>query len=146
MRKLVFVCGFLFTVFMTHAQQANNGFLLSGEVVYQEIVKLDIQLEGVDEHIAAQIPKEQKSEKVLHFTEEEAMFETKLKDDPEENMHTEGEGIVMKMYQPDNKTYMDLKNKKLIEQKEFMSRVFLIESELEAEKWKMTGEQKKILD
>lgn len=128
------------------AQQAGNGFLLSGEVVYQEIVKLDIQLEGVDEHIAAQIPKEQKSEKVLHFTEEEAMFENKLKDDPEENMHTEGGGIVMKMYQPDNKTYMDLKNKKLIEQKEFMSRVFLIESELEPEKWKMTGEQKKILD
>lgn len=74
------------------------------------------------------------------------MFENMLKDDPEENMHTEGGGIVMKMYQPDNKTYMDLKNKKLIEQKEFMSRVFLIESELEAEKWKMTGEQKKILD
>lgn len=131
---------------MIHAQQANNGFLLSGEVLYQEIVKMDIQLEGVDEHIAAQIPKERKSEKVLHFTEEEAMFENKLKEDPEEAVHMEGGGMMMKMYQPDNKTYIDLTNKKVIEQKEFMSRVFLIESELEPEKWKMTGEQKKILD
>jgi GLPGLI family protein len=146
MKKLVFAFGFLFTMLTVHAQQGNNGFLLSGEVVYQEIVKMDIQLEGVDEQIAAQIPKERKSEKVLHFTEEEAMFENKLMDDPEENMHTEGEGVMIKMYQPDNKTYIDLKNKKLIEQKEFMSRVFLIESELETEKWKMTGEQKKILD
>lgn len=61
-------------------------------------------------------------------------------------MHTEGSGMMIKMYQPDNKTYIDLTNKKVIEQKEFMSRVFLIESELEPEKWKMTGEQKKILD
>lgn len=61
MRKLVFVFGFLSAILMLKAQQANNEVLLSGEVVYQEIVKLDIQLEGVDEHIAAQIPKEQKS-------------------------------------------------------------------------------------
>jgi len=146
MRKLQIAFGFLLFLATVSAQQANNGFLLSGEVVYQEIVKMDIQLEGVDEQMAAQIPKERKSEKVLHFTEEEAMFENKLKDDPEENMHTEGGGMMIKMYQPDNKTYIDLTNKKVIEQKEFMSRVFLIESELEPEKWKMTGEQKKILD
>ena len=146
MRKLVFVFGFMFSLIMIHAQQANNGFLLSGEVVYEEIMKLDIQLEGLDEQMVAQIPKERKSEKVLHFTEEEAMFENQLKDDPEENMHTEGSGMMIKMYQPDNKTYIDLTNKKVIEQKEFMSRVFLIESELAQEKWKMTGKQRKILD
>ncbi|TFH27589.1 MAG: GLPGLI family protein [Bacteroidia bacterium] len=146
MRKLLFALGFLFSLVMIHAQQVSNGFLLSGEVVYEEIIKIDIQLEGVDEQMAAQIPKERKSEKVLRFTEDEAMFENLLKDDPEENMPTEGAGIMIKMYQPDNKTYIDLKNKKMIEQKEFMSRVFLIESELEPEKWKMTGNQRQILE
>lgn len=131
---------------MVQAQEANNGFLLSGEVIYQEIVKLDIQLEGMDEQMAAQIPKERKTEKILHFTEEAALLENHQKDDPEDAVHMEGSGIMMKMYQPDNKTFMDLKNQKVIEQKEFMSRVFLIESELGQEKWKMTGEQKKILD
>jgi GLPGLI family protein len=146
MRKLVFALGFLFSLVMIHAQQASNGFLLSGEVVYEEIIKIDIQLEGVDAQMAAQIPKERKTEKVLYFTEEEAMFENKLKEDPEEDMPMEGGGMMIKMYQPDNKTYMDLKNKQVIEQKEFMSRVFLVESELEPEKWKMTGNQRQILE
>ena len=84
MKKIIFAFGFMCTLGMVNAQQANNGFLLSGSVVYEEIVKLDIQLEGVDEHVAAQIPKERKTEKVLHFTEEEAMFENHQKDDPEE--------------------------------------------------------------
>ena len=131
---------------MIHAQQASNGFLLTGEVVYEEIIKIDIQLEGVDAQIAAQIPKERKTEKVLYFTEEEAMFENKLKEEPEEDMPMEGGGMMIKMYQPDNKTYMDLKNKQVVEQKEFMSRVFLVESELEPEKWKMTGNQRQILE
>ncbi len=146
MKKLVFVFGFLFTLILVHAQQGNNGFLLSGEVVYEEIVKIDIQLEGVDEQIAAQIPKERKTEKVLHFTEEESMFENYQKDDPEENMPAEEGGVMIRMYEPDNRTYVDLKNNKMIEQQEFMSRVFLIESELEPEKWKVTGQQRKILE
>jgi GLPGLI family protein len=146
MKKLPFAFGFLFTLGMVNAQNANNGFLLSGSVVYEEMIKLDIQLEGVDAQIAAQIPKERKTEKVLHFTEEEALFENHQKDDPEEDMPMEGSGMMFKMYKPDNKTFIDLTNKKVIEQKEFMSRVFLIESDLAQEKWKMTGNQKMILE
>jgi GLPGLI family protein len=146
MRKLVFALGFMFSLTQVSAQQASNGFLLSGEVVYQEIVKMDIQLEGVDAQIAEQIPRERKTEKVLRFTEDEAIFENRKKEDAEDPLPMEGSGIMIKMSQPDNKTYLDLKNKKVIEQKEFMSRVFLIESELEAAKWKMSGQQKMILD
>jgi GLPGLI family protein len=153
MRKLIFAggkfilaAGFLFTLNQLGAQEASNGFLLSGEVVYQEMVKMDIQLEGMDPQIAEQIPRERKSEKVLHFTEEEAMFENHEPEEPVDAMPMEGSGIIIKMQQPDNKLYMDLKNKKVIEQKEFMSRVFLIESELEARKWKISGNQRKILD
>jgi len=137
---------FLFSLIMILAQQDNNGFLLSGDVIYEEIVKMDIQLDGVDEQIAAQIPKERKSEKILHFTEKEAVFENHQKDSPEEHLPHEGGGIMIKMQSPDNKLYMDLVSKKVVEQKEFMTRVFLIESELESQKWKISGKQKKILD
>jgi GLPGLI family protein len=146
MRKVIFTFGLLAIFAGMNGQKAGNGFLLSGEVIYQEIVHLDIQLEGVDAQIAEQLPKERKTEKVLHFTENEAMFETLQKDDPEEHMPMEGGGMMIRMYEPDDKTYMDLAGKKLIEQKEFMTRVFLIESELEPESWKITGEQRKILD
>jgi GLPGLI family protein len=145
-RTILFATAFLCSISLLSAQEAGNGFLLSGEVVYQEMVKMDIQLEGMDPQIAEQIPRERTSEKVLHFTEEEAMYENQEKEDPENAMPMEGAGIMIKMQQPDDKVYMDLKKKKVIEQKEFMSRVFLIESELEAKKWKMSGNQKEILD
>ena len=82
----------------------------------------------------------------LLFTEEEALFENHETEDPADAMPMEGSGIMIRMQQPDNKLYMDLKNKRAIEQKEFMSRVFLIESELEARKWKISGNQREILD
>lgn len=138
--------GLLCSVTLMVAQGSSNGFLLSGEVVYQEIVKMDIKLEGIDSQLADQIPKERKTEKVLHFTEQEAVFENHQKEDPEENMPMEGSGLMIRINEPDNKIYMDLANKKVIEQREFLSRIFLIESELVPEKWKITGEQKKILD
>jgi GLPGLI family protein len=146
MRKLVLAIGSLFGLISVHAQQGNNGFLLSGDVIYEEVVKMDIQLDGVDEQIAAQIPKERKSQKILHFNEEVAVFENHQTESPEDNMPHEGGGIMIKMQSPDNKTYIDLAKLKVVEQKEFMTRVFLIESDLEAQKWKISGKQKKILD
>ncbi len=146
MRKSIFVFGLLFTLGMVKAQNANNGFLLSGSVVYEEIIKLDIQLEGMDAQMAAQIPKERKTEKVLHFTEEEALYENHQSDDAEDAEPMESSGMMIKMYKPENISYIDLTDKKLIEQKEFMSRVFLIESDLAQEKWKMTGNQRAILE
>ncbi len=46
---------------------------------------------------------------------------------------------------PENKIFTDLKNKKQVEQCEFMTRLFLIEREIDIAKWKITGKQKTIL-
>ncbi len=45
----------------------------------------------------------------------------------------------------ENKIFTDLKNKKQVEQREFMTRLFLIEREIDIAKWKITGKQKTIL-
>ena len=39
-KKCIWTAGFLFTLSQLGAQEAGNGFLLSGEVVYQEMVKM----------------------------------------------------------------------------------------------------------
>jgi GLPGLI family protein len=132
---------------MMMAQEGNNGFLLAGSVIYQQTVKLDIQLEGDATQFAHALPKERKSEKILHFTEESAVFENHHVEDVEEAMDMHGEGSMMiKMIEPDNKLFTDLENKLQIEQKEFMSRVFLIEKDIEKGGWKLTGNQKLILE
>jgi len=145
-KSIVIILAFL-TGSLLMAQEGNNGFLLAGSVIYQQTVKLDIQLEGDAAQFAHALPKERKSEKILHFTEESALFENHHVEDVEEAMDMHGEGSMMiKMIEPDNKLFTDLENKLQIEQKEFMSRVFLIEKDIEKGGWKLTGNQKKILE
>jgi GLPGLI family protein len=145
MKKAISVLAFLTSILVVNAQQSNNGFPLSGSVIYEQIVKLNIQLEGDFAQLPGNLPKEQKSEKILHFSEDEALFENYHGSEPEDLPLEEESGMVIQMIEPDNKTYIDLENKKVIEQKEFMSRIFLIESSMNDEKWKLTGNQKTIL-
>lgn len=147
MKKSIVVLLAVVTGSMVMAQQGPDGFLLAGTVRYQQTTKLDIQLEGDAAQFAHAMPKERKSEKILHFSEEAALFENHHTDDPEEAMDMDGGGTMMiKMVEPDDKVFSDLENRLQIEQKEFMSRLFLIESEYEQRAWKFTGEQKIILE
>jgi GLPGLI family protein len=147
MKKSLLILVSMFVGSVLTAQEGNNGFLLSGSVIYDQIVKLDIQLEDDAAQYADLMPKERKSEKILHFSEEAALFENYRTDDPEEALDEQQEGSVMiKMVEPDNRTFTDLKEGEQIEQKEFMSRMFLIKSELKHGHWKLTGEQKTILE
>ncbi len=132
---------------MLMAQDGNNGSLATGSVIYQQTVKLDIQLEGDAAQFAHALPKERKSEKILRFTEESALYENHHVEDVEESMGMDGGATMMiKMIEPDHKLFTDLENKLQIEQKEFMSRTFLIEKEVKKGAWKITGEQKMILE
>lgn len=147
MQKSILVLLSIMTGSVILAQQGDKGFLLTGSVIYQQTVKLDIQLEGDAAQFARSLPKERKSEKILHFTEDATMYRNHHTDDPEEAVDMDGGGTMMiKMVEPDNKVYTDLEHKLQIEQKEFMSRVFLIETELEKGAWKLTGGQKTILE
>lgn len=132
---------------MMMAQSSGNGFLLSGGVIYEQITKLDIQLEGDAAQFAHALPKERKSEKILHFSKQAALYENHHVEDTEEAMDMDGHGSMMiKMVEPEYKVFTDLKNNLQIEQKEFMSRLFIIETELDKGAWKLTGQQKTILE
>ena len=145
-KSIVVVLAFL-TGSMLMAQEGNNGSLIAGSVIYQQTVQLDIQLEGDAAQFAHALPKERKSEKILHFTEESALFENHHVEDVEEAMDMHGEGTMMiRMIEPDNKLFTDLENNLHIEQKEFMSRMFLIEKDIDKGGWKLTGNQKMILE
>ena len=133
------LCSLIFLI----GQGQNN----EGVVSYKETIQMDIKLEGDAAQFASMIPKEQVVEKTLHFSPEASMYTTPKKTENEDPVQTEEGGamVMVKMIQPDDKFYADLKNKKTIEQREFMSRIFLIENELKPDTWKMTGEQKTIL-
>lgn len=117
----------------------------SGRIYYEEKVKLDIKLEGDAAQYTEMFPKEKKSEKILSFSDEATLFEAG-KDIAEDMTQVHQEGVNIKMMiSGDNKVYTDLKNQKIIDQREFMNRMFLVEKEMPVSDWKLTGNQKVIL-
>lgn len=118
----------------------------SGTVFYEETVKLEIKLEGEAANFAHALPKERKSNKVLYFNKQSALYQNNKEDDVDETIGDQQEGVVVKIMEPDNKMFTDLENKKQIEQREFMTRVFLIEHGIASKKWKLSGNHKTILN
>jgi GLPGLI family protein len=117
----------------------------SGRIYYEEKIKLDIKLEGDASQYSDMLPKERKTEKILSFSNEATLFENS-KDIADEMTQEPHEGVNVKMIiGGDDVIYTDLKNQKIIEQREFMNRMFLVGKELPVADWKLTGNQKVIL-
>jgi GLPGLI family protein len=136
---------FSFTAF---GQESSPEGPISGKITYEETVKLQIRIEGDAPLMADRLPKERKSEKVLTFTSNATLFEDGNNNVEEEMVNHDGAegGMRIRMVGAgSNKTYTDLKNKVVIEQRDFMNRLFLVEKEIPETSWKITGNQKVIL-
>lgn len=134
-------------VFMSIWLQAQNTAkkITEGVITYQDVMKLDIELNG-SSNLSHLLPKEKRSNKVLYFNTNTSLYENGKKTEEVNHMESEGGPIMIKMMEPDNKLFTDLANNKQIEQREFMTRMFLINKEIDPDKWKITGNQKVILE
>lgn len=129
----------------TWGQEKSAAVITSGKITYEEKIKLEIKLEGDAARFADNFPKERKSEKVLLFTNEATLFEDG-KNIREDMVAEHTEGIRIKIAgSGENKIFTDLKNNRVIEQRDFMNRIFLIEKPMQEANWKVTGNQKVIL-
>lgn len=119
----------------------------SGKVVYEDMAKIEIHLDGMAAELAASLPKERKSMKSLVFSENASLYTNQKQEEANEDAMAESGGmmVMVRMQEPDNKMYTDFAAKKQIEQREFMTRMFLIEKELGVSDWKLTGNSKEIL-
>lgn len=138
---------FLITLLLSLQLMSQNS-AREGKVIYNEVMKLNINLEGDAAQFANAMPKERKSKKELIFNDEASIYKNFKGGDEAEDVAMEHGGtmVQIKMTEPDNQFFADHAKKKTVEQKEFMTRVFLIEGNIDAAGWKITGEQKSILD
>jgi len=145
MKKVLLSLTMTIIAIIAWSQDKNSEVITSGRITYEENIKLDIKLEGEAAQFADMLPKERKTEKILSFTNEVTLFEEGKA--AGEDMHVEsGEGMVFRVaVSEDNKTFTDLKKNIVIEQRDFMNRVFIIEKPQPETKWKVTGNQKIIL-
>lgn len=145
MKNVLLTITMLTLTFMLTAQNADGTFT-SGTIVYEQTVKLNIQLEGDAAEYASMLPKERKTKKVLIFNEETSLYKNVSEEKNDDMDDAASEGIMIKIEEPNNILFTDFENKTQIEQKEFMTRLFLIKSEFVTKGWKLTGNQKDILN
>jgi GLPGLI family protein len=144
MKKGIIAFVFFAAGLIVSAQSIEN--LTKGKIIYEEVIQLNISVEGEAAAFAHMLPKEQRTEKVLFFNDKYSLYENAPKDILTEDMTTEGgEGIQIRMESPENKVFHDIVKRKLIDQREFMTRQFLINSEVKKSNWKFTGNQNEIL-
>jgi len=144
LNKTIFYSTLLFTLSFIQSSFAQEN--TSGTVIYEQVTKLEIKLEGEAAQFADMMPKERRSSKILYFNQEATLYENhKDSEDKAMSMSSGHANVMIKMQEPENKVFTDIENKKQIEQREFMTRTFLIEGEI-SHTWKMTGKQKMILD
>jgi GLPGLI family protein len=147
MKAIIFISVGLMAFTLLGAQNDPAKAIKSGKVVYEDKAKLEIHLEGAAAELAASLPKERKSLKSVVFNENASLYTNVKQDEEPQDQMVEGGGMIVmtKMMEPDNKMYTDFAGKKQIEQREFMTRMFLIEKELGVPDWKLTGNTKEIL-
>lgn len=147
MKKSILIFTAIFLGFGLVAQEQAES-LTQGKVIYEDVMKLEIKLDGAAAQFADQLPKERKSKKELLFSPKVTLYQKASESENAEDVAMSSGGAVfqMKMMEPENKLFYDIENGKTVEKKEFMTRVFLIEGEVKQGEWKITGDQKMILD
>jgi len=130
---------------------------LAGTITYQQVTHYSFENvrkahgegQGAQDWIAA-LPKEGITVQVLYFNSKEALFE---EDDSEKEATPDGLQMAimaessLKPPRPVvQKVYFDFEKDQKLEQVEYLTRVFLVNSEIEALPWKLGSEKKKILE
>jgi GLPGLI family protein len=145
MKKLLLSIAAVFYMAALFSQADQPGSVTSGKITYEEKVKLNIKIDGDAPQI--DLPKERKSEKILTFSGDATLFEDGKNDleDQMESQHADGNVRIRMVMSGENKTYTDMKSNIVTDQRDFMNRIFLVEKQMNAPAWKVTGQQKEIL-
>lgn len=141
MKKINIISAFLFAVLSLHAQT-------SGVINYTETIKLHIEMPGQDPEMMKKIPQTHSVQRSLIFKGSESVYKNQVgNQDLDINNQAENGGEVrMVMKSPESTMYSDTKTNAMINSQEFFGKTFLITGEIKKRQWKITGEQKSILD
>lgn len=144
MKRIAFVLIALMAMNSTYSQTNE----LAGVVTYESTRKVEIKLQGEASEMANLIPKERKSTRELLFNGQSSLYRNaeQVNEDEVVQETAGGNTVVVKLVDPELFIFYSIAEKKKIEQREFMSRNFLIESSTDTVKWKLTENKKNILD
>ncbi|NVO11775.1 MAG: GLPGLI family protein [Bacteroidales bacterium] len=146
MKKTIAIFITVLIAYMANAQTDNS----KGQIIYETVRQLQIKVNGGDasqfEHM---LPKERKTYKELIFNADASLYHQFNDNQEDEDVTQEtsgGANVLIKIAEPNEIIFSDLKSKINFEQREFMTRTFLIETKTDTAQWKLTGNQKSIME
>jgi GLPGLI family protein len=147
MKKLLLFLIVLYTSVSGFSQETAGKSTTSGKITFEEKIKLEFKLEGDAAQFAETMPKEQVNNKMLVFNQDYSLYTEDESNATDEAMTQQTGHMTVRMIVSGgkDKTFTDLKSMKKIEQKEFMTRMFLVESDLVNQEWKFTGNNRIVL-
>ena len=119
----------------------------SGNIDFIEAVKFQIDIPESNKELMKNMPQSHSIKKVLFFKGQETIYKERAgNEDLEVTNENEGNQINFVMKTPESTLYSDLKNKTMVHSQEFFGKHFLVTGDLKKYTWKITGEQKTLLD
>lgn len=140
MKKVILLLYAVSLSFSMKSQDQSSTVTTSGNIAFKETTKIEIKLEGDAARFADQLPKEQVSNRQLLFNTDFSLYQPAPDAQHEEEINQQG-GTMIRMINggENDKIFCDLKNKKKTEQKEFMTRMFLVDGDMKTQEWKIGG-------
>ncbi len=142
MSKYLVLILFIVNVKLPFAQPKN-----SGKITFKETIKFKMDFGGDNPELAKMLPPSQSIDKVLFFDADQSLF--KNNDKPKDlkiNHEEEGNQMQMVFKMPESVVYINTKDQVLLQSEDLMGKEFLISDKPTTQTWKVTGEQKKILN
>ncbi|MEO6039038.1 MAG: GLPGLI family protein [Saprospiraceae bacterium] len=124
-----------------------------GTITYTETVQIKMDIQDDDPQMAEMrksMPSSQSFSQALYFKDQVGLYRDPVgQPDPEDlevKREQGGMDMQMVMKRPESQVYHDLAKKETLRSQEFFGRDFLIQGEAKPKSWKITGEQKTILN
>jgi len=129
-----------------YAQVENKKDHSQGKIIYAETNKIEIKVEG-NEQLPEGLPDSQTSYKELIFNHDASIYRNSADQKEEDEIDNQAGVVRFKIITggANDVTYTDFKSQQRTEQKEFMTRNFLIDSKFRPDEWKLTSEFSEIL-
>ncbi len=120
----------------------------SGNIQYQETRKMEIQVNGEENHLKDILPSFNTSTKLLTFNPLASLF-SDITEEKDHSLEAEQGGQVMKIEikRPRSEAvlYKNLEEGKVIDKRDLLGKYFIIEKGIEKRDWKLLNEQREIL-
>jgi GLPGLI family protein len=146
LNKLLFMKRFWITALsfsalcQLHAQQQE------GKILYERTTQLQIRMSGMGDGMERNIPQSRTDKMEVLFGKNQSLRKPVIEETPEPT-NFEGGGIVIRTFGggADDISYFNYDEKRMVDQREFAGKKYIISDSIRPLQWKLTGASKSIL-